>query len=78
MENLQKATDEARDAINGFTSGLQDEAKQIRDKISSDIQKMQESVTNAVENMSNRFTDSGYGVRDCVTVSFFLFLIPKF
>ncbi|XP_028027267.1 uncharacterized protein LOC114240788 [Bombyx mandarina] len=67
VENLQKATDEARDAINGFTSGLQDEAKQIRDKISNDIQKMQESVTNAVENMSNRFTDSGYGVRDCVT-----------
>ena len=69
VQNLRNAAQEALNSVNAFNAGIIKEAKEIRDKIISDIQKFRQRVTEAVENVMNRISNTGGAVKDCVDVS---------
>lgn len=69
VEKIRKSAQEALNAVNAFNAGIIKEAKEIRDKIISDIQKFRQRVTDAVETVFNRISDTSVAVKACVDVS---------
>ncbi|KAG6441438.1 uncharacterized protein LOC115445745 [Manduca sexta] len=69
LERLRKAASEARETIGSFTTGVQNEANVIKQKIIKDIKILRERVATAIDNVSDRLIDSGTGVVGCVATS---------
>lgn len=75
MANLRKSGQEAIDSVATFNEGIKNEALAIRDKIVADVQKFRNRVTEAVENVMKRISNTNVAVKECVDVSTYLYRI---
>ncbi|KAJ8727538.1 hypothetical protein PYW07_001657 [Mythimna separata] len=66
VENLRKSAQEALNSVQIFNAGILKEAEQIRDKIISDVQQFKIRVTEAIENVMNRISNTSVAVKECV------------
>ncbi|KAH9640427.1 hypothetical protein HF086_018093 [Spodoptera exigua] len=69
VNNLRKSGQEAIDSVATFNTGIKNEALAIRDKIVADVQKFRNRVTEAVENVMHRISNTNAAVKECVDVS---------
>lgn len=65
---MRKTAKDATDAITVFSNGVQEEVKDVRNKITEDIEKLRAQVSEAIENVTNKFLDSGVSVTECIVV----------
>ncbi|XP_035438474.2 uncharacterized protein LOC118268205 [Spodoptera frugiperda] len=66
VANLRKSGQEAIDSVATFNEGIKNEALAIRDKIVADVQKFRNRVTEAVENVMKRISNTNVAVKECV------------
>ncbi|XP_047022417.1 uncharacterized protein LOC124631834 [Helicoverpa zea] len=66
VENLQKSAQEALSLVNSFNAGILHEANDIKNKIVGDVQKFKNRVTDAVDNVMHRISNSSHAVKECV------------
>ncbi|CAH2105499.1 unnamed protein product [Euphydryas editha] len=66
IQNLRGAAQQAFDAIKTFSVGMRDQRKQFSEKIANDIQNVRERVQRIIKSTSDRFTNAGSAVRECI------------
>ncbi|CAH0725219.1 unnamed protein product, partial [Brenthis ino] len=66
IQNLRDSAKQALEAVNKFTSGINDLGKQFAEKIVDDIKNFRQRFNDAIKNITDRFTGAEQGVRNCI------------
>ncbi|CAK1546203.1 unnamed protein product [Leptosia nina] len=66
IANLQKAAQQASDAITTFISGMQQQMQLFGQKVLDDIQNLRKGIQEAIKNIADKITGVGPAVKACI------------
>ncbi|KAJ2951968.1 hypothetical protein O0L34_g4229 [Tuta absoluta] len=66
ISNLNKAAQQAQEAVEQFKNGLLDQAKQCRERFMQGLNDLQERVSDSIDKLQEKFTGSQAAIGECI------------